>query len=34
MKLVDLLREFRKGKSHMAFITEQVEKNTNEIRIK
>jgi metal transporter CNNM len=26
MKLVDLLREFRKGKSHMAFITEQVEK--------
>ena len=26
MNLVDLLREFRQGKSHMAFITEQVEK--------
>ena len=25
MTLIDLLREFRKGKSHMAFITEQVE---------
>ena len=24
--LIDLLREFRKGKSHMAFVTEQVEK--------
>ena len=24
MTLVDLLREFRSGKSHMAFITEQV----------
>ena len=26
MNLVDLLREFRQGKSHMALITEQVEK--------
>lgn len=26
MTLIDLLREFRQGKSHMAFITEQVEK--------
>ena len=26
MNLIDLLREFRQGKSHMAFITEQVEK--------
>lgn len=26
LNLIDLLREFRKGKSHMAFITEQVEK--------
>ena len=26
MNLVDLLREFRQGKSHMAFITEQVER--------
>ena len=25
MNLIDLLREFRQGKSHMAFITEQVE---------
>lgn len=25
LNLIDLLREFRKGKSHMAFITEQVE---------
>jgi CBS domain containing-hemolysin-like protein len=25
VRIVDLLREFRKGKSHMAFITEQVE---------
>ena len=25
MTLIDLLREFRKGKSHMTFITEQVE---------
>ena len=25
MTLIELLREFRKGKSHMAFITEQVE---------
>ena len=26
MTLIELVREFRKGKSHMAFITEQVEK--------
>jgi len=25
MNLLDLLKEFRKGKSHMAFITEEVE---------
>jgi len=25
VRIVDLLREFRKGKSHMAFVTEQVE---------
>lgn len=25
MSMIDLLREFRKGKSHMAFVTEQVE---------
>lgn len=29
MALVDLLKEFRKGKSHMAFITENVEKIQN-----
>ena len=31
MKLIDVLREFKKGKSHMAFVTEQVEKLQNKL---
>ena len=31
MTLIDLLREFRKGKSHMAFITEKVEALQNKL---
>ena len=31
LSLLDLLREFRKGKSHMAFITEQVEELQNKL---